>query len=71
MADYTGLPTSRWTELERGDGWRTSIGAEGSAFGGWHHLLQAGYAEYDSAVANALAAAKRAVNANPEYGASQ
>jgi len=70
MADYAGLPAT-----ERGDAWgryigSSSFGALGAECGGWHHLQQAGFAEYDTAAAYALAAAKRAIDANPEDGLS-
>jgi len=70
MADYMEMPIT-----ERGDAWgrytgSSSIGARGAECAGWHHLQQAGFAEYDTAAAYALAAAKRAIDANPEYGLS-
>ena len=70
MADYMALPiTIRLTELERSDVWGPGnrsylIAAQGAEFGGWHHLQQAGFAEYDTAAAYARAAAKRAIEAN-------
>ena len=67
MADHTGMPIAG-----RDDAWgryaaSSSIRAPGAEFAGWHHLQQAGFAEYDTAAAYALAAAKRAIDADPEY----
>jgi len=70
MADNTGMPIAgrdnAWGRYAGG----SSIGAQGAEFAGWHHLQQAGFAEYDTAAAYALAAAKRVIDADPEYGLS-